>query len=101
MHSWLERCPNTTPGEKCAFAADQIRMGRSFAKRRADFRSMLKAAHGDDRESVVDADTEAVAAHAKTIGSFFYKPIRKLWGLAAYHCISCRIRIFFRDCEVS
>ena len=53
-------------------------MGRDFAKQMAGFHSMLKATHGDDWESVVDADTEAVAAHTKTVGSFFHKPMEGL-----------------------
>ncbi len=57
---------------------EQIRMGRISAKQNAGFRSMLKALHGDDWESVVDADTEAVIAHANSIGSFFHKPIEEL-----------------------
>ena len=57
---------------------EQIRMGRDFAKQNEDFRSMLTAMHGEDWENVVDADTEAVVAHAKTIGSFFHKPIKEL-----------------------
>ena len=57
---------------------EQIRMGRKFAKQNAEFCSMLKIMHGEDWESVVDADTEAVVAHAKTIGSFFHKPMEDL-----------------------
>ncbi len=57
---------------------EQIRMGRSFAKQNADFCSMLKAMHGEDWESVIDADTEAVVTHANTIGSFFRKSIEEL-----------------------
>lgn len=57
---------------------EQIRMGRNFAKQNNGFRSMLTAMHGEDWESVVDADTEAVVAHAKSIGSFFHKPIEDL-----------------------
>ena len=57
---------------------EQIRTGRSFAKQNPGFRSMLTAMHGEDWESVVDADTEAVVAHAKTIGSFFHKPMEEL-----------------------
>ena len=57
---------------------EQIRMGRNFAKQNAEFCSMLTAIHGEDWESVVDADTETVVAHAQTIGSFFHKPIEEL-----------------------
>lgn len=34
--------------------------------------------HGDDWENVVDADTEAVVHHAKTIGTFSHKKIETL-----------------------
>ncbi len=57
---------------------EQISMGRSVAKQNEEFRSMLKIMHGEDWESVVDADTEAVIAHAKTLGSFFHKPIEEM-----------------------
>ena len=53
-------------------------MGRSLAKQDEGFRSMLKMLHGEDWESVVDADTEAVAAHAETVGAFFHKPVEEL-----------------------
>lgn len=36
------------------------------------------AMHGDDWESVVDNDTDAIYEHAKTIGFFFYKPLNML-----------------------
>jgi pimeloyl-ACP methyl ester carboxylesterase len=57
---------------------EQIRIGREYAKQNEDFRRMLKLMHGDDWESVVDADTEAIIAHAKNIGAFFHKPIDEL-----------------------
>lgn len=57
---------------------EQIRIGRNFAIQNAEFRSLLTAMHGEDWESVVDADTEAVVAHAKTVGAFFHKPMEKL-----------------------
>ena len=44
---------------------EQIRIGREYAKQNEDFRRMLKLVHGDDWESVVDADTEAIIAHAQ------------------------------------
>ncbi|MDO4810018.1 MAG: hypothetical protein Q4A04_08700 [Eubacteriales bacterium] len=34
--------------------------------------------HGNTASSIIDADTEAVVAHAKAIGSFFHKPIEDL-----------------------
>lgn len=57
---------------------EQIRLGRELAKQSAGFCSMLSAMHGADWESILNADTEAVAAHAKNIGSFFHKPIDEL-----------------------
>lgn len=56
----------------------QIRMGRKFARQNEAFCAMLKMMHGEDWESVVDADTEAVVARAETIGSFFHRPIEEL-----------------------
>lgn len=57
---------------------EQIRMGREFAKQNEAFCSMLKFMHGEDWKSVLDADTGAVIAHAKTIGAFFHKPLEDL-----------------------
>lgn len=56
----------------------QIQIGRSSAKQNAEFCSVLAAMHGEDWENVFDADTESVVAHARTIGSFFHKPIEEL-----------------------
>lgn len=57
---------------------EQICMGREYAKQNAEFCGVLKAMHGDDWESVLEADTEAVIAHAKTIGSFSHHSIDEL-----------------------
>lgn len=57
---------------------EQIRMGREFAKQNADFCAMLSAMHGDDWESVMNADTEAVVQHAKKVGTFCHKKIEEL-----------------------
>lgn len=57
---------------------EQIRAGRNFAKQNDMFRSVLAEMHGEDWESVLDADTEAVVAHAKTVGSFIHRPIEEL-----------------------
>lgn len=57
---------------------EQIRMGREFAKQNANFCAMLSAMHGDDWESVMDADTEAVVQHAKTVGTFCHKKMEAL-----------------------
>lgn len=57
---------------------EQIRMGRESAKQSADFCAMLSAMHGDDWENVLDADTEAVVQHAKTVGTFCHKKMEAL-----------------------
>ena len=57
---------------------EQIRIGRHYAKQNEEFCSMLKVMHGDDWEKVVDADTEAVVNHAKTVGAFFHRPFSEL-----------------------
>ncbi len=57
---------------------EKIRIGRNFAKQSEGFCSMLQMMHGDDWESVLDADTEAVIGHAEHIGNFFHLPISKL-----------------------
>ena len=57
---------------------EQIRMGRDLAKQNVPFCAMFSAMHGDDWESVVDADTEAVVLHAKTVGTFFRKKMEAL-----------------------
>ncbi len=56
----------------------QIRSGRELAKKNDAFRSMLRSTHGDDWETVFDADTDAVIRHASEIGSFFHKPLSEL-----------------------
>lgn len=58
-----------------ASLTEQIRLGRSAAKQNTGFRSALQMMHGDDRESVLDADTEAVVGHAAHIGDFFRRPL--------------------------
>ena len=57
---------------------EQIRMGRDLAKQNVPFCAMLSAMHGDDWESVMNADTQAVVQHAKTIGTFFRKKMEAL-----------------------
>lgn len=57
---------------------EQIQSGRQLAKKNEIFCSVLSTMHGEDWERVLDADTEAVVAHAKAIGSFFHKPIEEL-----------------------
>lgn len=57
---------------------EQISIGRNYAKQNEGFCSMLNAMHGDDWEKVLDADTEAVVNHAKTVGDFFHRPFSEL-----------------------
>lgn len=57
---------------------EQIHTGRDFAKQNEGFRTLMKSMHGEDWENVVDADTEAVVAHAQTIGAFTHQPIESL-----------------------
>ena len=52
--------------------------GRESAKRSAGFREYLRRMHGDDWESVIDADTDAVARHAAEIGAFVHRPLGEL-----------------------
>jgi pimeloyl-ACP methyl ester carboxylesterase len=52
--------------------------GRESAKRSAGFREYMRRMHGDDWESVIDADTDAVARHAAEIGAFFHRPLGEL-----------------------
>ncbi|MPM06400.1 2-succinyl-6-hydroxy-2,4-cyclohexadiene-1-carboxylate synthase [bioreactor metagenome] len=51
---------------------------REFSKQNDQARMFYKAMQGDDWESVVDNDTNAIAEHAKSIGRFFHKPLSEL-----------------------
>ena len=57
---------------------EQIRAGRNYAKQNEGFCSTLKSMHGDDWEKVLDADTEAVVRHARTVGAFFHRSFTEL-----------------------
>lgn len=57
---------------------EQIQMGRNYAKSIERFKTMMQVMHGDDWEQVLDADTNAVIAHATHIGDFFHRPISDL-----------------------
>lgn len=54
---------------------EHIRIDRSYAKQNEGFCSLLQMMHGDDWESILDADTEAVIGHAEHIGYFFHRPL--------------------------
>lgn len=57
---------------------EQISIGRNYAKQNKGFCSMLQMMHGDDWESILDADTEAVIGHAEHIEYFFHHPLSEL-----------------------
>ena len=57
---------------------EQISIGRNYAKQNEGFCAMLKLMHGEDWLKVLDADTEAVMNHAKTVGDFFHRPFSEL-----------------------
>ncbi len=60
-----------------AFTANIVN-DREFSKQNVGARMFYQAMQGDDWESVVDKDTNAIAKHAKLIGEFFHKPISTL-----------------------
>jgi pimeloyl-ACP methyl ester carboxylesterase len=60
-----------------AFTAN-IACDREFSKQNEGARMFYEAMQGDDWESVVDNDTNAIAEHSKLIGKFFHKPISTL-----------------------
>jgi pimeloyl-ACP methyl ester carboxylesterase len=51
---------------------------REASKQDKDARMFYEYMHGSDWEGVVDNDTDAIVAHAKTIGYFFHKPLNTL-----------------------
>lgn len=57
---------------------DNIIEDREASKKDPDSRMFYYYMHGDDWESVVDNDTNAIACHCKTIGRFFHKPLSSL-----------------------
>ncbi len=66
-------------GEKALDAfTENIVNDRERSKQDPGARTFYQAMHGDDWESVVDNDTVAIAAHSKTIGWFFHKPLSEL-----------------------
>lgn len=54
----------------------QIIMGRNLAKQNEGFCTMQKMMHGEDWESIFDADTDAVVNHALNIKNFFHKDLK-------------------------
>ena len=51
-------------------------MGRNLAKQNEGFCTMQKMMHGEDWESILDADTEAVVNHALNVKNFFHKDLK-------------------------
>ncbi|MEA4987205.1 MAG: alpha/beta hydrolase [Anaerovorax sp.] len=60
-----------------AFTAN-IMNDRETSKQNTGARMFYQAMHGNDWESIVDNDTNAIAEHAKLIGRFFHKPLSEL-----------------------
>lgn len=54
----------------------QIRIGRNLAKQNEGFCTMQKMMHGEDWESILDADTDAVVNHALNVKNFFHKDLK-------------------------
>lgn len=57
---------------------ETLRVERENSKHDAGAKMFYEMMNGADWESVVDADTQAVIAHANNIGNFFHKQISKL-----------------------
>lgn len=51
---------------------------RESSKHDEGARQFYEYMHGEDWESVVDKDTQAIAEHDKTIGRFFHRPLSEL-----------------------
>lgn len=60
-----------------AFTAN-IASDRALSKHNAGAKMFYQAMHGNDWESIVDNDTNAIAQHSKLIGRFFHKPLSDL-----------------------
>lgn len=60
-----------------AFTANIVN-DRDFSKQNQGARMFYQAMQGDDWESVVDNDTNAIAEHSKLIRKFFHRPISAL-----------------------
>lgn len=57
---------------------DSLCAGRESSKLDSGARAFYEMMNGSDWEQVVDADTQAVLAHAAHIGNFFHKPLSEL-----------------------
>jgi pimeloyl-ACP methyl ester carboxylesterase len=66
-------------GEKAIDAfTHNIREGRSLSKSDPGAKLFYSAMHGDDWETVVDNDTQAICEHSEKIKTFFHKPLPAL-----------------------
>ena len=57
---------------------NNIREERSASKLNPGAKMFYRAMHGDDWETVVDNDTQAICEHAEKIKSFFHQPLSAL-----------------------
>ena len=57
---------------------DSVVEDREASKNDPDARMFYYYMHGDDWETIVDLDTQAIVEHDKTIGKFFHKPLSSL-----------------------
>lgn len=57
---------------------ENIAEERRLSKRDENGKAFYHAMHGEDWEGVVDNDTTAILSHAKSIGSFYHKPLNEL-----------------------
>lgn len=64
--------------EANASVTEMLRQQRQASKSNASARLFYEQMHGTDWEQAIDADTQAVVAHAAYIKKFFHKPISQL-----------------------
>ncbi|WP_075717408.1 alpha/beta fold hydrolase [Roseburia sp. 499] len=66
-------------GEKAnPLITENLRIGREASKNDVGSKMFYEMMNGSDWESVIDADTKSVIAHAEHIINFFHKPINTL-----------------------
>lgn len=57
---------------------DSLSVGREASKQDAGARMFYELMNGENWEQVVDADTQAILAHAAHVGNFFHEPLSEL-----------------------
>lgn len=57
---------------------ESLRLGREASKQNSGAKMFYEMMNGSDWEAVIDADTQAVIAHANHIVDFFHKPLTEL-----------------------